>query len=89
MTALLETHGPKREDWIKWWSGLDETSTNARPAPATRFASQDIDKHRRQTGLASRLRALERRYGRSPGFMRSSRFAPVIRCSRRTARPGC
>jgi hypothetical protein len=33
VTALLETHGPKREDWVKWWSGLNETSTNLGPHP--------------------------------------------------------
>jgi hypothetical protein len=32
-TALLETHGPKRKDWIKWWSDLNETSTNPFPRP--------------------------------------------------------
>ena len=31
--ALLETHGPKRKDWIKWWTDLIETSTNPFPRP--------------------------------------------------------
>jgi hypothetical protein len=31
--ALLETHGPKRKDWVKWWSELIETSTNPFPRP--------------------------------------------------------
>jgi Pretoxin HINT domain len=31
--ALLETHGPKRKDWIKWWTDLNETSTNPFPRP--------------------------------------------------------
>ncbi len=31
--ALLQTHGPKRADWVKWWSGLNETSANAPPRP--------------------------------------------------------
>src|SRR5262249_33277529 len=29
--ALLATHGPKREDWMKWWLGLVATSTNLDP----------------------------------------------------------
>ena len=29
--ALLETHGPKQKDWIKWWTDLVETSTSAFP----------------------------------------------------------
>ena len=32
-TALLETHGPKRKDWIKWLAGLSETKTSAAPRP--------------------------------------------------------
>jgi hypothetical protein len=31
--ALLETHGPKRKDWIKWWTDLIEISTNPSPRP--------------------------------------------------------
>ncbi len=31
--ALLETHGPKRKDWIKWWTELIETSTTPVPRP--------------------------------------------------------
>jgi hypothetical protein len=31
--ALLETHGPARKDWIKWWTDLIETSTNPVPRP--------------------------------------------------------
>jgi Pretoxin HINT domain len=32
-TALLETHGPKRKDWVKWLAGLGETRTSATPRP--------------------------------------------------------
>ncbi len=31
--ALLETHGPKRKDWLKWWTELIETSTTPVPRP--------------------------------------------------------
>ena len=31
--SLLETRGTKREDWVKWLSGLVETSTNLDPRP--------------------------------------------------------
>ena len=36
-TALLASHGPKRDDWLKWWSGLVETSTNVAPRPRMRI----------------------------------------------------
>jgi hypothetical protein len=39
--ALLETHGPKRKDWIKWWSNLIETSTN--PSPRAREPAKKDD----------------------------------------------
>jgi Pretoxin HINT domain len=32
-TALLETHGPKRKDWVKWLAALGATSTSAAPRP--------------------------------------------------------
>ncbi len=33
LAALLETHGPKRKDWIKWWTDLNEISTNTFTRP--------------------------------------------------------
>jgi hypothetical protein len=40
-TALLATHGPKREDWMKWWAGLIATSTILDPNPRDRDRQVD------------------------------------------------
>ena len=78
VTALLETHGPKRKDWVKWWSGLDETSTSVDPPP-NRFVRPKY----RRARLAKRA-LLPGFAAGTPvwtlsGLQRSSRFAPVIR----------
>ena len=39
--SLLETHGPKRKDWLKWWSELIETSTS--PFPRAREQKDEAE----------------------------------------------
>jgi hypothetical protein len=48
--ALLETHGPKRKDWVKWWSELLESSTYSAPRPR----EQDKDKDPAQKAVNKR-----------------------------------
>ena len=56
-TALLETHGPKRKDWIKWWSELIETSTNLVPRPRDPDRQGETSTNSlRETSHAPRLR---------------------------------
>ncbi len=56
-TALLEKHGPKRKDWVKWWSRLVETSTNAAPRPPDPDRRREnLDQLRSKTSDAPRLR---------------------------------
>jgi tetratricopeptide (TPR) repeat protein len=56
--TLLENHGPKREDWVKWWSGLIETSTDLAPRPRDRdrqgeTSANGISKRAMLPGLAA------------------------------------
>ena len=60
--ALLETHGPKRKDWIKWWTDLIEISTNPFPRPREpdkKDAAQGGEQPTDASGLPRRDKGLD------------------------------
>ena len=73
--ALLETHGPKRKDWVKWWTDLNRDFHERRAAPASRPKGRTRRQGRRANEPCFRASGRERRCGRSPAFNPSKRCA--------------
>ena len=85
--ALLETHGPKRKDWIKWWTELIETSTT--PIPRPREPAKKDDPAPKVVSKRAMLPGFRQghRSGRSRVFNLWNRSGRVTWCSPTIQRP--